>query len=71
MIYIKYIWKDDPNDWYICTHEKGSKKEIMILDSDGHTYSYTKEFNLKNMREYYKIRYLTQKQIDLLKLELL
>lgn len=71
MIYIKYIWKDDPTEWTIWAHKKGSKINTHILDSDGDTYPYQEELNLAADKQYFKIKYLTPKEIDLLKLELL
>lgn len=71
MIYIKYSYKNDPTHWDICAHEKGSKEESLLIDSRGNTYPYKYTFNLKFRKKYYDIKYLTKKQVDLLKLGLL
>lgn len=71
MIYIKYIRKDDPTIWYIYAHQKDSKIEKHILNFDGNTTPYKEKFNLKKLKRFYIIKYLTQKEVDLLKLELL
>ena len=71
MIYIKYIWKEDPSFWSIWAHTKGEKVEHFVIDHDGETYPERKLLDLKGYRIYNKIKYLTQKEIDLLKLELL
>lgn len=71
MIYVKYINKDDPSYWYIYAHEKGAKTQIQIVDWQGSTNLHIWFFNLKEHKKYFKIKYLTKEQVDLLKLELL
>lgn len=71
MIYIKYIWKEDPNVWSIWAHEKGSKEEMMIVDFNGNTHPDKERICLKEAKKYNHIKYLTKKEIDMIKLELL
>lgn len=71
MTYIKYTWKDDPTKWAVWAHEKSSKEETMIVNWAGNTYPYKKAIKLKFFKRYHKITYLTDEEVDLLKLELL
>lgn len=71
MIYIKYSWKDAPSDWAIYKHQKGDTKEFLVLTSNEGRYLPISDFDLKNTKEYWNITYLTEEEVDLIKLELL
>lgn len=71
MIYIKYTWKDNHNVWFIYAHEKNSKEETLIVSWTGNTYPCKRTIKLKFFKIDNKIKYLTEKEVDLLKLELL
>lgn len=71
MIYIKYTDKSDPYIWFIFAHVKGSKIETYILNFNGDTTPYKEELNLKKLRRFYITHYLTEEEVDLIKLEYL
>lgn len=71
MIYIKYTWQTNPNRWFIYAHMKDSKMQTEILNSYRKTNPYTIPLNLQEDKKYWKIDYLTEAEVDLIKLELL
>lgn len=71
MIYTKYTLKTNPTQWDIWAHEKDSKEETHILNCYGNTYPCERKLDIIVDKKYWKIKYLTTKEVDLLKLELL
>lgn len=71
MIYIKYTDRKNPSQWSIWAHEKGSKEGKLILNSNGYTGLYTTTLHCKLLKLMYNTKYLTQKEVDLIKLKLL
>lgn len=71
MIYIKYTKKDNSSHWAIYAHEKGSKEETRVLNSLGETYPRRTTLNIPYYSQSNYIEYITEEQVDLLKLELL
>lgn len=71
MIYIKYSYKNDPSCWSIYSYQEDEKVERHILSSDGNTETSEWPLSTTTDVEFYKIDYLTEAEVDLIKLEML
>lgn len=70
MIYVKYTDINDPTVWSIWAHKKDEKIETLILNSNGDTYPHKTALDYTQDRKEFIIKYLAEKEVDLLKLEL-
>lgn len=71
MNYVKFTCKYEPSIWSIWAHKKGSDIYTMVLSSTGDNNSYTGLLHVNSYQITHDIIYLTQREFDMLILELL
>lgn len=70
-VYVKYSFKDNPTHWVVYAHTKGNNRETLVCGSEHYVWKRYEIFNPDEARRFCHIKYLTEQEVDLLKLELL
>lgn len=71
MKYVKYVNKDNPDDWAIFQYEDGDTHDKLVYQNKIGSFKEYFPIDFNRDKQYFYIIFLNEEEVDLLKLELL